>query len=780
MLPEYFGLIMDPFENGPDPRFLYMDPPRRNAFAQLLSGVYEGKGVILLACPRGLGKSTLIRHLADQLASLDSALVLYPGGVLNCRSGMTFPDILSACRGRFDRRTKAGSDEDRLMATLERAGGRGQAAVLLLDDADALDDEALLRLHRLSEPDGDGRRMMSTILVGSPGLAHRLEQLGHGDNERGLVDLLLELPPMRDRDIDRLIRHRLTVAGHGDGELISPVARAEVARRSRGNLMRANALCAAALALAEREKKSTVSRDLVERAADHVHEADDEEEYGAGEGPHPGPSADDLPRAVDSERPMFEPVASASRRDEIRRLDDVAEAIRAADLRSSGGIDPHIKYGPAPSRSPGERGHDHMLDQGVAAPQRQTQPEAEYRVYPGSRPSDIRPARRRGQLGKIAGLGLVLALIAAAGIYALRDGMVDMTALGQQVQVLAAKVVRLVSNAVEPGPAVDEGVAGVDAPSPASGGDEHTTDLSFDRFGAVQRGEKATPAESYDYAPPPPQAQAEPSPAAALQSTEDRAQPSPVAPPPARGGAAGSVFDRGVTPKPSPAASPPAAPPPSASSGQGDMPARVGAAEPPPAPVEPAPAEPAPAASTAEKADLLDPGSAVVLARRGPPEAAKPPPPSAERSQAAQPAPAAAPPSAQAPAPPAATQAPAGPRPQRQDAGQAQFEPLLARGDEYLGTADLDMARTFYQMAYERGSAEAAIRMGWTFDPQYFQRMGVRGEASPREAILWYQEALRRGSRQASERLSDLATWLQSAAAAGDVEAQRILKLWQG
>ena len=90
------------------------------------------------------------------------------------------------------------------------------------------------------------------------------------------------------------------------------------------------------------------------------------------------------------------------------------------------------------------------------------------------------------------------------------------------------------------------------------------------------------------------------------------------------------------------------------------------------------------------------------------------------------------------------------------------------------------MARTFYQMAFERGSAEAAIRMGWTFDPQYFQRIGLRGEASPREAILWYQEALRRGSSQASSRLSDLATWLQSAAASGDLEAQRILRMWQG
>src|SRR5512134_704626 len=167
MSSEYFGLIMDPFETGPDPRFLYMDSARRNVFAQLLSAVYECKGLVLLACRRGLGKSTLVRHLADQLAALDSVLLLYPGGVLSCRPGMTFVDILASCRGRLDRRNKNASDEERLPATLEQAAGRGQAVALILDDADALDDAALSRLGALCEPEGDDRRGLSVILVGS-------------------------------------------------------------------------------------------------------------------------------------------------------------------------------------------------------------------------------------------------------------------------------------------------------------------------------------------------------------------------------------------------------------------------------------------------------------------------------------------------------------------------------------------------------------------------------------------------------------------------------------
>lgn len=807
MSSEYFGLVMDPFQSGPDTRFLYMDPARRNVFAQLLSSVYEGRGLVLLSGARGLGKSTLIRHLAEQLSALDSVLVLYPGGVLNCRPGMSFADVLAACRGRFDRRQPSAGDEERLMATLERAAGRGQVVVLMLDDADALDDATHTRLRHLSEPDEEDRRLMSVILVGSQRLERRLEHLSDGD---GFVELTINLPPLRDRDVDRLVRHRLTVAGHGDGDLFSPVALAEIARRCRGNPTRINALCEAAMALAEREAKSTVSRDLVERAASAIEDLDDDDDVHS-DGRREPPASFAGERGERGERAVASPgwngAPEPHANEAARRIDDVAEAIRAADRRSLGGSDPHIKYGLGASHGPigldepehaPERGHEHghghapIVDDGYAARPRGPAVDEprfvdEHRFYAGARPSETYPPRRRrGWLATTALVALVLLLVGAGGLYASRTGLLDLGDLAQRAEVLASKAARLVSATLKPDPSAEEGVAGVGRGSvgadraeltPPAGvtEDPRSSDLKFDRFGSSsgvpasrpesrpdsepesRPGNGAAPVESYQFAPPPPQA-------------------------PWRGDAGGA--SQAAPPLPQASASDQGAPQASIE----DVPSPAGSGN---------------ASGQSGDGNLLDPSAAAILSRRGPPEATKPTPPAREQPASAEattapgaPAAPPAPPSApvanvapQAPpsapaamaTPPAAEPAPpAAPRGGRAETRQAQAEPLLARGDEYLVTADLDMARTFYQMAYERGSAEAAVRMGWTFDPQYFQRAGLRGEASPREAILWYQEALRRGSGQASQRLSALATWLQSAAASGDLEAQRILKLWQG
>lgn len=734
MSSEYFGLIMDPFESAPDPRFLYLDGGRRNAFAQLLAAVYECKGLVLLACRRGLGKSTLVRHLCDQLSALDSVLLLYPGGVLNGRPGMTFTDILASCRGRLDRRNKTASDEERLTPTLEQAAARGQVATLILDDADALDDEALVRLRTLCEPDGDDRRLLSVVLVGSAELRRRLDRLQGGEAGPAAADLVLDLAPLQDRDVDRMVRHRLMAAGHPDGNVFSPVALAEVARRSRGEPLRIVALCSNALALAEQDGKPTVSRELVERAADRLGDPD---ELGAAATTAAKPPHSPRLEAVDigddsiARRPEE---ADVEPRRTTRRLDDVAEAIRAADRRSMGTADPHIRFAPAPSRPLPEREAYPPVEEHQPPAQPRGLSDEAYALYPGIRPSETGNRSRRSGLGGLLVFGLVLALLAAGGAYAVRTGAVEVGGVAGAIKAGVDRVVHTLGSLTRSDPYTDESVAGI-SPGPAAGaGGAGSANLNFGRFGAPTERDDVRPLEPYDFAPPPPQAGSE---GGSGQGAATAGGAGPRTGSPAPAGGPGTP----AQPAPAPSSEPSVAAlptPPAGSAAPGGAPS--GAAPDAGATVSPA------------------------LSSLRPPETKPvPPQPPASTTTAAR----------QVPQPRSEEAA-------RPDPSRPQHEPLLARGDEYLGSGDLDMARTFYQMAFERGSAEAAIRMGWTFDPQYFQRIGLRGEASPREAILWYQEALRRGSTQASSRLSDLATWLQSAAASGDLEAQRILRMWQG
>ena len=65
MYTSYFGFREKPFHVTPDPRFFYTNPVYQEAYATLLYGIRERKGLIVLTGEVGTGKTTLLRKLMD-------------------------------------------------------------------------------------------------------------------------------------------------------------------------------------------------------------------------------------------------------------------------------------------------------------------------------------------------------------------------------------------------------------------------------------------------------------------------------------------------------------------------------------------------------------------------------------------------------------------------------------------------------------------------------------------------------------------------------------------
>jgi len=119
-------------------------------------------------------------------------------------------------------------------------------------------------------------------------------------------------------------------------------------------------------------------------------------------------------------------------------------------------------------------------------------------------------------------------------------------------------------------------------------------------------------------------------------------------------------------------------------------------------------------------------------------------------------------------------------RPQQATNTRREITILLAEGDSAYVIGELELARISYRSAFEKGNAEAARRLGETFDPVQLKRDGwPQTFASPSEAILWYEDASRLGDANADARLEDLLLWLSRSAASGNVEAQRVLDIWR-
>jgi TPR repeat protein len=95
--------------------------------------------------------------------------------------------------------------------------------------------------------------------------------------------------------------------------------------------------------------------------------------------------------------------------------------------------------------------------------------------------------------------------------------------------------------------------------------------------------------------------------------------------------------------------------------------------------------------------------------------------------------------------------------PEERSASTVEISALLARGDSLFGTGDVTSARLFYERATNAGDAQAALRLGETYDPFFLawaRLNGVRGDLAV--ATRWYQRARDLGAREAETLLKSI------------------------
>jgi hypothetical protein len=115
------------------------------------------------------------------------------------------------------------------------------------------------------------------------------------------------------------------------------------------------------------------------------------------------------------------------------------------------------------------------------------------------------------------------------------------------------------------------------------------------------------------------------------------------------------------------------------------------------------------------------------------------------------------------PLPAAGQQRPAAPdlsasRPSASGPDREEVAALIARGQTYLANGDIASARLVFRRAAESGDAQGALALGGTFDPIVLRSLGVIGVvADPSQARNWYQRAAELGSREAPQRIDQLA-----------------------
>ena len=219
MYERFFGLLDAPFRLTPDPRYLFLSKKHEDALAHLKLGLTES-GFVCITGDVGTGKTTLLRYfLANLGPEVSTAYIFNPA-----LSALELLQTINAEFGLAAASTSKKTLVDLLNAHLLQLRQEGRRALVVIDEAQALDIDVLEQLRLLSNLETPTEKLLRIILVGQPQLRAlllhpELVQL----NQR--ITLRWHIGPLRRRETMAYVAHRLSVASHGK-------ARAAFTRRS--------------------------------------------------------------------------------------------------------------------------------------------------------------------------------------------------------------------------------------------------------------------------------------------------------------------------------------------------------------------------------------------------------------------------------------------------------------------------------------------------------------------------------------------------------------------
>ena len=257
---DFYGLREQPFGVTPDPAYLYPSEMHREALRSLLCGIQNDRGFMALIAEPGMGKTTLLNKLIEELRDSARTVFLFQ---TQCDSREFFGYLLREL-GEETAGMDLASMHSKLNAILFQEMLEGRRFVLIVDEAQNLDDSVLETIRLLSDFETTHAKLLEIVLVGQPELAAKLSRPGLSQL-RQRIGLLASLAPMSAEETARYIEHRLRVAGHCGEPLFAEDALQLIAERSQGTPRSINNICFNALMAGYLEERKIIDATIVRK-----------------------------------------------------------------------------------------------------------------------------------------------------------------------------------------------------------------------------------------------------------------------------------------------------------------------------------------------------------------------------------------------------------------------------------------------------------------------------------------------------------------------------------
>jgi type II secretory pathway predicted ATPase ExeA len=262
---EFYGLNQQPFDVTPDPAYLYMSRAHREALTSLTQGVENLRGFMTLVANPGLGKTTLMNKLTEDLGDKARVVHLFQ---TQCSASELPRYLLSELGVKYDPADSVAMHHT-LNEVLFQEMLQGRRFVLIVDEAQNLQESVLETIRLLSDYETTHSKLIQIILTGQPQLVQTLMRPGLSQL-RQRIGIVANLKALDAPEVAEYIEHRLRTAGSSGNPVFSRDAVNRIAEESEGAPRSINNLCFNALLQGFSARQQVIDAGVVEKAANQL------------------------------------------------------------------------------------------------------------------------------------------------------------------------------------------------------------------------------------------------------------------------------------------------------------------------------------------------------------------------------------------------------------------------------------------------------------------------------------------------------------------------------
>jgi general secretion pathway protein A len=263
---DFFGFSQNPFPVVPDDKNFYVSKSIDLTISEIIYGIKERKGFMVLTGEVGLGKTTITRRILHVLEEnkIETSLVFH--------TAYSDVELLKEINRDFGliKKTKPVSDklgdQMELLNTFLVAKNRsGKNCVIIIDDAQNLDSRSLELVRMISNLETDMQKLVQIVLVGQSELDDKLNSKELRQLKSRVI-INKKVVPLKPKDMQDYLQFKLNVCGSYGQVTITKNALKYIYGYSKGNFRLINVLMDRCLCVAFLDSSTEITRNIVKRA----------------------------------------------------------------------------------------------------------------------------------------------------------------------------------------------------------------------------------------------------------------------------------------------------------------------------------------------------------------------------------------------------------------------------------------------------------------------------------------------------------------------------------